>query len=108
MLNPTERLTCYFRAEPDPVNIPLCLSLSVSVTLPDPRGTRPGESGEDGAAVEVPAKHSRQAAEPRHHAERSVTHTRSGEFHMVVTAICLSIGNIQAVMEAGTEAKLLC
>lgn len=47
--------------------------------------------------MEVPAKHSRQAAEPRHHAERSVTRTRSEEFQTVVTAIWLSVGNIQAV-----------
>lgn len=43
-----------------------------SFFLTDPRGARPGESGEDGAAVEVPEKHPCEKAEPRHHAKRLV------------------------------------
>lgn len=48
---------------------------SLLSTLLDPGGARPGESGEDGAAVEVSAKCSRPKAESIHHTKRLVSHT---------------------------------
>lgn len=52
---------------------PALCSLRISLWLLDPRRTRPGESGEDGAAVEVSEKHSRETAEQSLHTERLVT-----------------------------------
>lgn len=51
------------------------MSPFISFTLLDPRGARPGESGEDGTSVEVPEKHPCEKTEPRHHTKRLETLT---------------------------------